>query len=61
MVNPVFHEWKKHVEIDYHFIHDELQEGHIIMLHVIQNTIGKHFTKALGHQQFHFLLGKLGA
>jgi hypothetical protein len=32
--NPVFHDWSKHIEIRYHFIHDWVQRGVVQLQYV---------------------------
>jgi len=59
--NHVYHERKKHIEVYCHFVRDQIQAVNISTFHVRTNMqLADIFTKALGKQQFQFLLHKLG-
>jgi hypothetical protein len=59
--NPVFHDRYKHIEIQYHFIHDYVHRGAVELQYIsIDEQVTGILTKALSRGKFVFFRDKLG-
>ncbi|GKG49871.1 hypothetical protein Tco_0518645, partial [Tanacetum coccineum] len=57
----VQHSWSKHIDIRYHFIKGQVENG-VVELYFVRTEyqLADIFTKALGRQRLDFLINKLG-
>jgi hypothetical protein len=59
--NLVFHDKSKHIEIQYHYIHDMVQRGAIKLQYVgIDEQVVDVLTKPLSHVKFEYFRDKIG-
>lgn len=60
IVNPILHSWTKHVEIDYHFVHEKVSNGSLaVHFTPFESQLVDIMTKALPTQRFLALHSKL--
>nr|GEW83822.1 hypothetical protein [Tanacetum cinerariifolium] len=59
--NNVQHSWSKHIDIRYHFIKEQVENG-VIELYFVNTEyqLADLFTKAFGRERIEFLINKLG-
>jgi len=59
--NPVFYEHTKHIEIDLHFVRDEVLKREIQLCHVDSfSQLADILTKPIGKDGFRYFKSKLG-
>lgn len=60
-VNPMFHAWSKHIELDYHFVREKVAMGHLLTRHVpTSSQPADIFTKPLSKDPFQRFRSKMG-
>ena len=59
--NHVFHDRSKHIEIQYHYIHDMVQRGAIKLQYIsTDEQVANVLTKPLSHVKFEHFQDKIG-
>jgi len=59
-VNPILHDHSKHIKLDYHFVHERVSHGDLVVTYVsTQLQLANIFTKALPIRRFLFLKSNL--
>lgn len=59
--NPVFHSRMKHIALDYHFIRNQVQVGHLRVKHIsTKDQLADALTKPLNRTTFQLLANKIG-
>ena len=59
--NPVYHVKTKHVEADYHFIHEKIEKEDVVSVQIpTEKQLADFLTKVVNKAKFHFVLSKLG-
>ena len=60
-VNPIFNDKSKHVEIQYHFIHDMVQKVAVELQYILTDDQTIDFlTKPLPRVKFEYFYGRIG-
>ena len=59
-LNPVLHEWTKHIENDVHFVHDKISDGVVSLVKIdTSENVAYLFTKSLTIYKHNYFTEKL--